>query len=714
VDEVDSILVDEARTPLIISGRGDKSTDLYQRADGFAAGLRCVKVRQLEDKELQEDLDGDYVVDEKAKTATLLPSGVEKAEHFFGLENLTDPENAEIYHHINQAIRARGIMTRDVDYVVRDGEVIIVDEFTGRLMYGRRYNEGLHQAIEAKEGVKVESENKTVATITFQNYFRLYKRLSGMTGTAKTEEEEFQEIYRLDVIEIPTNLPMIRIDHPDVVYSTEKNKFDAVIEQVEACHAKGQPVLVGTISIEKSEQLSKLLTKKGIKHVVLNAKYHEKEAEIVAQAGKKGAVTIATNMAGRGTDILLGGNPEYMARTELRKQGFAEELIAEADGFGDTDSQEIIDIRKAFADLVARFKEETAAESREVIAAGGLFIIGTERHESRRIDNQLRGRSGRQGDPGESRFYISLEDDLMRLFGGDRVNSIMETLGATDMPIENKLITNAIEGAQKRLESRNFQIRKSVLQYDDVMNRMRELIYGERLEVLNDADVSGHIHKMIHESIDEAVSQTFADQDTLSSDLEAKSLINRVGYLMKPETMKDLVENYQEQDKEALTERLKTEADDRYTVREEELGSETMREAERVILLRNVDEHWMDHIDAMHELRRGIGLRAYGQVDPVIAYKTEGFAMFDAMVADIREGTARAMYSFRLRSEEEPKRKASVAVTTAFQNGAPTSEKKAPVKKAQKVGPNDPCPCGSGKKYKKCCYLKDQAGENKQ
>ncbi len=712
VDEVDSILIDEARTPLIISGRGDKSTDMYERADHFAQSLRMVKVNHLEEKELQDDLDGDYVVDEKARTASLLPSGIDKAEAFFEIANLTDPENAEIYHHINQAIHARGVMKRDVDYVVKDGQVIIVDEFTGRLMYGRRYNEGLHQAIEAKEGVKVESENKTVATITFQNYFRLYKRLSGMTGTAKTEEEEFQQIYKLDVIEIPTNLPMIRVDHEDVVYGTEKVKFNAVIDQVVACHEKGQPVLVGTISIEKSEILSKMLSKRGIKHTVLNAKHHEKEAEIVAQAGKKGAVTIATNMAGRGTDIILGGNPEYLARAELRKKGYEEELIAEADGHSETASEEIKAIRAEFNDLCEEFKKVTREESKEVVAAGGLFIIGTERHESRRIDNQLRGRAGRQGDPGESRFFVSLEDDLMRLFGGEKVNAMMETMGAEDMPIEHKFITGAIESAQKRLESRNFQIRKNVLEYDDVMNRMRELIYKERLDVLNDADVSTHIRNMIDGTIDEAVNGAFGEAGAMETELQAETLISRIGYLLKPEFAEELKKDYASMDKETLTDRIKADAEALYAAREEGLGSDRMREIERVILLRNVDDKWMDHIDAMHELRRGIGLRAYGQVDPVIAYKTEGFDMFDAMVASIREDTARSMYTFRLR-EEEPKRKASVAVTSAFASGAPTEEKKKPVKtRATKVGPNDPCPCGSGKKYKKCCYLKEHAADN--
>ena len=710
VDEVDSILIDEARTPLIISGRGEKSTDMYERADRFAAGLRMVKVNHLEDKELQEDLDGDYVVDEKARTATLLPSGVAKAEAAFGIENLADAENAEIYHHVNQAIHARGVMNRDVDYVVKDGQVIIVDEFTGRLMYGRRYNEGLHQAIEAKEGVKVESENKTVATITFQNYFRLYKRLSGMTGTAKTEEEEFQQIYKLDVIEIPTNLPMIREDHEDVVYATEKVKFDAVINQILECHEKGQPVLVGTVSIEKSELLSRMLAKKGVKHTVLNAKHHEKEAEIVAQAGKKGAVTIATNMAGRGTDIILGGNPEYLARAELRKKGYAEELVAEADGHSETADEEIRAVRKEFTDLVDEFKKSTEEEHAEVVAVGGLFIVGTERHESRRIDNQLRGRAGRQGDPGESRFFLSLEDDLMRLFGGERVNTLMETMGATDLPIEHKFITGAIESAQKRLESRNFQIRKNVLQYDDVMNRMREMIYGERLQVLNDADVSSHIRNMIDGVIDEAVNASYGEMERMESISQFETLVGRVGYLMKKETAEKLAGSYQTIRKEELEELLKDDADELYEKREEEVGSDRMRELERVILLRNVDEKWMDHIDAMHELRRGIGLRAYGQVDPVNAYKAEGFEMFDAMVASIREDTARMMYTFRLRTEE-PKRRASAVVTSAFASGAPTSEKKKPARAAaKKIGPNDPCPCGSGKKYKKCHYLIDRQG----
>lgn len=706
VDEVDSILIDEARTPLIISGRGDKSTEMYTLADNFVQTLKCTKVKQLEEKELQDEIEGDYVVDEKARTAVLLPSGVEKAEKAFNIENLSDPDNSEIYHHINQAIRARGVMQRDVDYVVKDGQVIIVDEFTGRLMLGRRYNEGLHQAIEAKENVKVASENKTVATITFQNYFRMYARLSGMTGTAKTEEAEFQEIYKLDVIEIPTNLPMIRTDHHDLVYATVDAKYKAVIDQVIECHEKGQPVLVGTVSIDKSEILSKMLRKKGIRHEVLNAKYHDKEAEIVAQAGQKGAVTIATNMAGRGTDILLGGNHEYLARAELRRRDYPEELLLEADGHSETDNEEIINIRKEYDELCRKYKETTQIESREVIEAGGLFIIGTERHESRRIDNQLRGRAGRQGDPGESRFYISLEDDLMRLFGSERIMGIMNSLGAEDTPIEHKMLSKAIESAQKKIESKNFQTRINVLKYDDVMNRMREIIYQQRLDVLNDADVSGHIKKMTNGVIDSAAEGAFGDYSTMTDETQSEGIINRIHFMASEETIGRLRSEYNTLKKDEIVEILNRDAEEIYAKREESFGSSRMREIERIVLLRNVDEKWMDHIDAMHELRRGIGLRAYGQVDPVNEYKREGFDMFDAMINEIREDTVRMIYTVRIR-EEEPKRKASVVAATATSGGNDGTVKKQPVRNAaHKVGPNDPCPCGSGLKYKKCCYLK--------
>ncbi len=702
VDEVDSILIDEARTPLIISGQGDKSTDLYQQADHFAKSLKITKVKEMDAKEEQDTVDGDYIVDEKARTATLTQSGVKKAEQAFGVENLMDPDNVTLLHHINQAIKARGVMTRDVDYVVKDGQVIIVDEFTGRLMFGRRYNEGLHQAIEAKEGVKVERESKTLATITFQNYFRLYKKLSGMTGTAKTEETEFQQIYKLDVVEIPTNRPMVRKDLPDVIYKTEKGKFNAVIEQIAECHERNQPVLVGTISIEKSEHLSKLLKQKGIPHVVLNAKYHEKEAEIVAQAGKFGAVTIATNMAGRGTDIKLGGNAEYLAKAEMRRLGFPEELIVESTGFGETDNQEILDARRTFQELEEKYKEEIRPEEEAVKEAGGLFILGTERHESRRIDNQLRGRSGRQGDPGASRFYLSLEDDLMRLFGGERINSLMEMLGIDeDTPIENKMLTNSIESAQRKVEERNFGIRRDVLQYDDVMNRQRELIYAQRDKVLDGENVRESIVGMIGESIGATVAQYTAGDDHGEWNLDGLREYY-AGWLSTESDFHYDAQQLEDLERDSLTEELTGRAMKIYEEKETAYGGQLMRELERVVLLKTVDRYWMDHIDNMEELRKGIHLRAYGQKDPVVLYRMEGFDMFDQMIASIREDTARLMLTVQIRAKEEPKREqvAKPTATSADGTDRPRTVRKTA---SQKVGRNDPCPCGSGKKYKKCC-----------
>ena len=702
VDEVDSILIDEARTPLIISGQGDKSTDLYQQADHFAKSLKITKVKEMDAKEEQDTVDGDYIVDEKARTATLTQSGVKKAEQAFGVENLMDPDNVTLLHHINQAIKARGVMTRDVDYVVKDGQVIIVDEFTGRLMFGRRYNEGLHQAIEAKEGVKVERESKTLATITFQNYFRLYKKLSGMTGTAKTEETEFQQIYKLDVVEIPTNRPMVRKDLPDVIYKTEKGKFNAVIEQIAECHERNQPVLVGTISIEKSEHLSKLLKQKGIPHVVLNAKYHEKEAEIVAQAGKFGAVTIATNMAGRGTDIKLGGNAEYLAKAEMRRLGFPEELIVESTGFGETDNQEILDARRTFQELEEKYKEEIRPEEEAVKEAGGLFILGPERHESRRIDNQLRGRSGRQGDPGASRFYLSLEDDLMRLFGGERINSLMEMLGIDeDTPIENKMLTNSIESAQRKVEERNFGIRRDVLQYDDVMNRQRELIYAQRDKVLDGENVRESIVGMIGESIGATVAQYTAGDDHGEWNLDGLREYY-AGWLSTESDFHYDAQQLEDLERDDLSKLLTDRAMKIYEEKETTYGGQLMRELERVVLLKTVDRYWMDHIDNMEELRKGIHLRAYGQKDPVVLYRMEGFDMFDQMIASIREDTARLMLTVQIRAKEEPKREqvAKPTATSADGTDRPRTVRKTA---SQKVGRNDPCPCGSGKKYKKCC-----------
>ena len=706
VDEVDSILIDEARTPLIISGQGDKSTELYSIADRFARTLTVHKVAELDDKKDNDlDTNADYIVDEKAKTATLTPHGVKKAEKAFNLENLMDAENITIQHHISQAIKAHGTMKSEKDYVVKDGEVLIVDEFTGRLMMGRRYNEGLHQAIEAKEGVKVERESKTLATITFQNYFRLYKKLSGMTGTALTEEPEFREIYNLDVIEIPTNVPVARQDHQDSVYKTENGKFLSVIEQIIECHEKGQPVLVGTISIERSEHLSKMLKKRGVKHEVLNAKYHEKEAEIIAQAGKKGAVTLATNMAGRGTDIVLGGNAEYMSLTEMRKQGFSEELIIESTGFAESDDEEINNARHTFQELYAKHKVDIKAEAAEVVEAGGLFIIGTERHESRRIDNQLRGRSGRQGDPGESKFFISLEDDLMRLFGGERVQNMMNMLKIEeDQPIENGMLTRQIESAQRKVEGQNFGIRKSVLQFDDVMNRQREIIYGQRANVLNGDNLHESILSMIDEMVDAAVA-LYIPEEQAKENWNIEGLRDHFYGVITDKT--DL--EYTEDElyyltREAISKELSEKARGLYEKREQDLGNDVIRELERVILLQNVDSQWMDHIDAMDELRNGIYLRSYAQRDPVVEYRIEGFDMFDEMVATIREDTIKMLLTVQVRSEEEPKREKVATPTMEGFGGGDRTVKKVPVRKV-KVGSNDICPCGSGKKYKKCCGL---------
>ena len=703
VDEVDSILIDEARTPLIISGMGEKSTQLYDQAEQFAARLKKYVVTETDDK-AEEDpaIDADYVVDEKAKTATLTARGIAKAEEFFGLENLSDPENSTIAHHINQAIKAHGTMKRDVDYVVKDGEIIIVDEFTGRLMFGRRYSEGLHQAIEAKEHVSVQRESKTLATITFQNYFRLYNKLSGMTGTALTEEEEFSTIYKLDIVEIPTNRPVIRIDNEDAVYKTENGKYRAVIRQIKACHEKGQPVLVGTVSIEKNELLGKLLTREGIKHNLLNAKNHEKEAEIVAQAGKFGAVTVATNMAGRGTDIMLGGNAEYLAKTDLRKAGMSDELIAEATGYAETEDEEILNARKLFAEKLRQHKEEIAGEADRVRQAGGLFIIGTERHDSRRIDNQLRGRAGRQGDPGETRFYISLEDDLMRLFGGERVTNMMERLNIDeDTPIEQKILTRAIEQAQTTVESRNFQARKSVLEYDDVMNKQREIIYDQRKQVLDGLDVKNIIMNMMNTSISHLVAEHFAENDHLDA-ASCRELLRQVEGLYFPKfTVRFTDEELKEKTAADVTEAFTAAAAAYYEQKEQEFTSPVMREVERVVLLRVVDEYWMDHIDAMADLRQGIRLRAYAQTDPIIAYKKESLDMFEEMISAIQSETVRRLYSVRIKKDEEIKRE-RVAKATGESVGGDGTVKKQP-RRVQKIGRNDPCPCGSGKKYKNCC-----------
>ena len=698
VDEVDSILIDEARTPLIISGQSDKSTDLYAKANSFARSLKMFKIKEMDDKATDEETnyDGDYVVDEKAHTATLTPSGVKKAEEYFGIDNLNDSENIAIAHHVNQAIRAYGIMKRDVDYVVKDGEVIIVDEFTGRLMFGRRYNEGLHQAIEAKEGVKVAKESKTLATITFQNFFRLYQKLSGMTGTAMTEEAEFQQIYKLDVIEIPTNKPVARVDQNDVVYKTEKAKYNAVIEKIIEAHKKGQPVLVGTVTIEKSELLSSMLKRRGIKHNVLNAKHHEKEAEIIAQAGKLGAVTIATNMAGRGTDIMLGGNAEYLAKAQLRHDGFSEELITEATGFADTKDPEIIKARETYKEFYNKFKEEIAPEAEAVRNAGGLAIIGTERHDSRRIDNQLRGRAGRQGDPGNTQFFVSLEDDLMRLFGGERISAMMDTLKVDeDMPLESGMLSKTIEGAQKKKEGTNFAIRKNVLQYDDVMNKQRELIYAQRNKVLDGEDIKDTVRKMVEETIDVYCGVFLADP--ISDNWDLKGLKEYfLGWVTEVDDLEFTTEKLNSMTKTDVADLLKAKANARYDAREQEYGSDVMREMERVMLLRSVDTNWMDHIDAMDQLRQGIGLRAYGQHDPVVEYRNESYDMFEAMTNTIREQTAKLVLSVRIKTNEEVKRE-KVAEETS------TGEKPLTVRGKGVVGKNAPCPCGSGKKYKRCC-----------
>ena len=698
VDEVDSILIDEARTPLIISGAGSESTQLYKLADTFAKSLTSFKIKEEDTKVINDDVDADYIIDEKANTAALTARGIKKAEAAFSVENLSDPENITLSHHINQAIKANGIMKRDKDYVVKDGEVIIVDEFTGRLMFGRRYNDGLHQAIEAKEGVNVARESKTLATITFQNFFRLYNKLAGMTGTAQTEEVEFQSIYKLDVVVIPTNKPMIRIDHSDVVYKNTEGKFNAVINQIEECHKKGQPVLVGTITIENSEILSRLLKKRGIKHEVLNAKFHEKEAEIIAQAGKKGAVTIATNMAGRGTDIMLGGNAEFMAKEKMRKMGYSDELILESTGFSETDDEEIIEARKTFAQLNAEFKEQIKEEREEVIKAGGLFILGTERHESRRIDNQLRGRSGRQGDIGESRFYISLQDELMRLFGSERIESMVNAIGLKDdEPIEHRMLSNAIENAQKRVEGRNFEIRKHVLQYDDVMNVQRNVIYSQRQKVLDGENLKDSIIKMMEDFVNNTVaSYTTADY---VDDWNLSGLIEYCENIFLPEgalsyTKADL----EDLTKEKLTNDLMDIALKRYAEKEEEFGSDKFREVERVVLLQVVDSKWMDHIDNMDQLRQGIGLRAYGNRDPVIEYKEEGYNMYEEMLGNIGEDVIKLLFAVRLKTNIERKQ---VSKPTATNEGGDTVRK--PVVKEKKVGRNDLCPCGSGKKYKKCC-----------
>lgn len=703
VDEVDSILIDEARTPLIISGRGEKSTDLYEKADKFAKTLTMNKVVELDSKEDYEDtLEGDYIIDEKAKTCNLLPSGVAKAENYFGVENLMDPENITLLHHINQAIRANGIMKLDVDYVVKDGEIIIVDESTGRLMFGRRYNEGLHQAIEAKEGVKVNRESKTQATITFQNFFRLYQKLSGMTGTAMTEEDEFRQIYSLDVIEIPTNKPVIRKDNQDQVYKNMRGKLKAVCDQVEECHKKGQPVLVGTVTIEKSEQLSKLLKARGIKHEVLNAKNHEREAEIVAQAGKKNAVTIATNMAGRGTDIKLGGNAEYLAIAEMKRLGYDENIIQEATGFADTDDEAIIEARNKYQELNRKFEEKIKLEADEVREAGGLFIIGTERHESRRIDNQLRGRSGRQGDPGESRFYISLEDDLMRLFGGDRVQKFMETMNFDEnMPIEAPFLSGTIESAQKKIEGRNFAIRKNVLDFDDVMSQQRTTIYSQRTKVLDGEDISANIQNMMMQNIEETVSMYCSDAAADNWNLDGL----RAHYLnlfVMDTDLRYTAEELNEITKEDVVDFIKERAQMIYKVREQDMGSPAMREVERVCLLKTVDRHWIDHIDAMDSLKSGMYLRSYAQRNPVEEYRFEGFAMFDEMIAAIREETVRLVLTIPVKVERPIQRE------QVMQPDAPNAGSKTPYRSEKKVGRNDPCPCGSGKKYKNCCGKNEQ------
>ena len=704
VDEVDSILIDEARTPLIISGPGGESTPMYDEADKFVRTLKCFRIKELDARESHEDIDADYIVDEKARTAVLTTSGIKKAEAHFGVENLADSSNSDLMHHLNIAIRARGVMQRDIDYVVKDGHVLIVDSFTGRIMNGRRYSDGLHQAIEAKEGVKIERENKTQATITFQNYFRMYDKLSGMTGTAMTEQDEFREIYGLDVVEIPTNRPMIRKDNVDSVYRTTAGKYSAVVDQIIRCHQKGQPVLVGTVSIEKSEALSALLRSKGIKHTVLNAKYHEKEAEIVAQAGTPGAVTIATNMAGRGTDIKLGGNSEFLARQKMREEGYDETLIAEAGGYSVTDDQSILEARRRFVELEREFEEKIRPDAERVRAAGGLFILGTERHESRRIDNQLRGRAGRQGDPGESRFYLSLQDDLMRLFGSDRISGIVQSLGLPeDQPIDAKILSNSIESAQKRLEGTNFERRKNVLRYDDVMNQQRTIIYSQRREVLDGADLRDRIMKMIEGYIDEVLDR-FCSSD-VPDEWNFDGLRGALyGVLCGEDDFRYDRDQLNALTRESLYQELLDRAHESYSIRETQLFTpEQMREIERIILLRNVDRHWVEHIDAMDDLMSGIGLRAYSQRDPVIEYKLEGSAMFDEMINSIREETVRALLTVAPR--EKLQRQQVMTAANATIGGEAKKEKKVPIRK-EKIGANDPCPCGSGKKYKHCCMGK--------
>lgn len=705
VDEVDSILIDEARTPLIISGQGDKSTDLYKQADDFVRTLSSLKMVEVDAKESQDDIEADYIIDEKGKTATITPRGVTKAEKYFNVENLTDPENTTLMHHINQAIKAHGCMRRDVDYVVRDGQIIIVDEFTGRLMFGRRYNEGLHQAIEAKEKVTVLRESKTLATITFQNFFRLYEKLSGMTGTALTEEDEFRQIYKLDVIEIPTNKPMIRQDLPDAVYKTEQGKYKAVIQKIIECNQKGQPVLVGTISIEKSEELSKLLHRQGIKHQVLNAKYHEKEAAIVAQAGRPYAVTIATNMAGRGTDIMLGGNPEAMAKDDLTKAGIADEIINEAVGYAETDNEEILEARRLYGEALKKHQQTTKNDADTVRQAGGLCIIGTERHESRRIDNQLRGRSGRQGDPGESRFYISLEDDLMRLFGSERISGMLDKLGLDDeTPIDQKILSNAIESAQSKVEGRNFQSRKYTLDYDDVMNRQREIIYDQRRKVLDGENLKSSILSMIEDSVARSVKSVSGEHNYLDT-WQAEEIVKHwEKVFLQPGELTFTREELDQLTPDDMIDKLKEKAMAVYEAKEQQLGEPMMRELERVILLKVVDSHWMDHIDAMHELRRGIGLQAYAQQDPIVEYKRQGFDMFDEMINEIRDDTARTIFIARIVGQDAPKREQLMKPTNTSGDGTLTKQ---PVRKGKKPGRNDPCPCGSGLKYKKCCGKND-------
>ena len=737
VDEVDSILIDEARTPLIISGKGEDSSVMYKRADDFAKTLKKSVIVELDDKvAAEEQVDGDYVVDEKRKTATLTESGVQKAEAFFHVENLADADNMSLRHYIDGAIKARGVMHRDIDYIVKEGEVIIVDEFTGRLMYGRRFNDGLHQAIEAKEGVTVAAESKTLATVTFQNYFRMYDKLAGMTGTASTEADEFSEIYGLNIVSIPTNKPRARKDLPDSVYKTVNGKYNAVIEQVAECHAKGQPVLVGTVSVEKSEALSKLLKKKGIEHNVLNAKQHEREAEIVAQAGKQGAVTIATNMAGRGTDIMLGGNAEFMAKAQMRKEHFCENLLnpdapqdadpaavelllTEANGHGETTDANILAARQRFDQLYAQYKPAIDAEADEVRAAGGLFIIGTERHESRRIDNQLRGRAGRQGDPGASRFYLSLEDDLMRLFGGDRVSSLMNTLKIDeDTPIENRMITNTLESAQKKLEGRNFEIRKNVLKYDDVMNQQREIIYGQRRKVLDGEDISTEMHKMLRENIDSSCAQFLSGDVKDEWDFGALRR-HYQGWLTTDADFHYTVADFDNLSQQGIADMLYDRGMQILQAKEVRYGAPVMRELERICLLKCVDRQWMDHIDNMDQLRQGIALRGYGQKDPVVEYRIEGFDMFDQMVDSIRESSVKMLLTIELRAAGSAPKREQVAKPTGEGfvpgNGAPGvkgSPKGQPVR-VVKIGRNDPCPCGSGLKFKKCtCAQYHPTGNN--